>query len=198
LVGFDELSETLEVGVVLSRGPMAVGDCEKGSSQPLLSEIWNGSKWAMSLPPNPSGVVGNSLLGVSCVSTKFCNAVGDSLTSSFAFRSLGEVWNGKSWTIRPTPSGTQTIGSTLYDVSCLSTTSCLTVGTLATQWNGSSWTSKAFPQPAGSLLTNAVSIACLSTSNCTAAGDYGSSTSTLTVIMNWNGKSLTLQTAKNP
>jgi hypothetical protein len=177
---------------------MAVGDYTKGSSQPLLSEIWNGSKWTMHLPPNPAGVVGNSLLGVSCVLTTFCNAVGDSLTSSFAFKSLGENWNGQAWTIKPTPAGTQTIGSTLFDVSCLSTTFCLTVGSLAAQWTGSSWTAKTFPQPAGSLLTNAVSIACLTTTNCTAAGDYGSATSTLTIIMNWNGKSLKLQTAQNP
>jgi hypothetical protein len=35
--------------------------------------------------------------------------------------------------------------------------------------------------------------------DCTAAGDYASSSSgTLTLVMNWNGTSLSLQTAQNP
>jgi hypothetical protein len=34
--------------------------------------------------------------------------------------------------------------------------------------------------------------------DCTAAGGYSTSTSTLTIIMNWNGKSLSLQNAQNP
>jgi hypothetical protein len=177
---------------------MAVGDYDKGSSQPLLSEIWNGSKWTMHLPPDPSGVVSNALIGVSCVSTTFCNAVGDSLNSKFAFESLGEIWKGKSWTIDPTPSAGKKVASTLFDVSCLSTTFCLTVGEFAAQWNGSSWTTETFPHPKGSLITNAVSIACLSPTLCTAAGDYGTKTSTLTLVMDWNGKSFKLQTAQNP
>jgi hypothetical protein len=177
---------------------MAVGDYDVGSAQPLLSEIWNGSKWTMHLPPNPSGVEGSALLGVSCLSTTFCNAVGDSVTPKFAFDALGEIWNGTSWKIDPTPSAGKKKLSTLFDVSCLSTTFCLTVGGLAAEWNGSSWTRLTFPHPAGSLLTNAVSISCLSTTHCAIAGDYGTKTSTLTLIMNWNGKSLKLQAAQNP
>jgi len=178
---------------------MAVGDYDVGSSsQPLLSEIWNGKSWAMHLPPSPKGLSSSVLIGVSCVSNTFCNAVGDSLSPKLAFVSLGEVWNGKSWTITPTPSGKQSGGSTLFDVSCLSAKLCLTVGDFAAQWNGTSWTSVAFPVPPGSILTNAVSIACLSADNCTAAGGYSSRKGTLTVIMNWNGKSFALQTAQNP
>jgi hypothetical protein len=152
----------------------------------------------MHLPPNPSGVEGSALLGVSCLSTTFCNAVGDSVTPKFAFDALGEIWNGTSWKIDPTPSAGKKKLSTLFDVSCLSTTFCLTVGGLAAEWNGSSWTRLTFPHPAGSLLTNAVSISCLSTTHCAIAGDYGTKTSTLTLIMNWNGKSLKLQAAQNP
>jgi hypothetical protein len=177
---------------------MAVGDYDVGPAQPTLSEIWNGNSWKMHLPRNPAGRADNSLLGVSCVSTTFCNAAGDSLTSKLSLLSLGEAWNGKSWTVKPTPSGTQEIGSALFDVSCLSRTFCLTVGTLAARWNGTSWKSAHFPQPSGSSLTNATSIACSSTSNCTAVGDYSSTSGTKTVVMSWNGKSFALQTAQNP
>ncbi len=177
---------------------MAVGDYEMGSSQPLLSEVWNGTSWTMHLPPSPAGEKSSALTGVSCVSATFCNAVGDSLNSKLDFVSLGEVWNGTSWTVKPTPAGKQSIGSELFDVSCLSVKFCLSVGDLAATWNGTAWKSVPFPLPAGSILTNAVSLACLSTTNCTAAGGYSTTKSTLTLIMNWNGTSLSLQTAQNP
>jgi hypothetical protein len=179
---------------------MAVGDYDVGSSQPLLSEVWNGKSWVMHLPPSPAGQSSGSLLGVSCASTKFCNAVGDSLTTKLAFVSLGEVWNGKSWTVKPTPAGKQKIGSTLFDVSCQSAKVCLAVGNLAAQWNGTSWTSVPFPVPPGkSTITNAVSLSCLSANDCTGAGGYSTlKQGTLTLIWNWNGKSFSLQPAKNP
>ncbi len=179
---------------------MAVGDYDigTGSAQPLLSEIWNGKSWTRHLPPNPSGGSSHALAGVSCVSTKFCNAVGDSLTSKLALVSLGETWNGKSWAIQPTPKGKQEIGSELFDVSCLSVKFCLSVGNLAAEWNGKSWSGTSFPIPSGATLTNAVSISCLSAKDCAAAGGYSTKTSTLTIIMNWNGTSFSLQKAQNP
>ena len=178
---------------------MAVGDYNtSGSAQLLLSEIWNGKSWKMHLPPNPLGSKAHALVGVSCVSKTFCNAVGDSLTSKLALLSLGETWDGKSWKVRKTPEGKQKGFSVLFDVSCQSTKSCLSVGNLAATWNGKSWSAKTFPLPAGQTLTNAVALSCLSAKDCTAAGGYSNSTSTLTIIMNWNGKSLSLQNAQNP
>jgi hypothetical protein len=180
---------------------MAVGDynTSNSSDQPLLSEIWNGKSWKTHLPPNPSGSSSHALVGVSCLSTKFCAAVGDSLTSKGAFVSLGETWNGKSWKVQKTPEGKQKGLSELFDVSCASATSCLSVGSLAATWNGKSWSGITFPTPAGSLITNAVALSCLSKSDCTAAGGYSSKTgSTFTMAWNWNGKSLSLQKAQNP
>ncbi len=180
---------------------MAVGDYNKGSAQPLMSETWNGKKWTMHLPPNPQHVQGNALVGVSCVSKTFCNAVGDSLTGKIIklkLKSLGETWNGKSWAIRSTPSGKQSIGSELFDVKCQSRTSCLAVGTLAASWKGTSWHSITFPVPAGSPITSAVALSCVSAKDCTAAGSYASGSSTLTAIWNWNGTSLTMQSSPSP
>jgi hypothetical protein len=180
---------------------MAVGDYDVGSSsQPLLSETWNGKSWTMHLPPSPKGISSSALVGVSCVSTTFCNAVGDSLNSKSALVSLGEVWNGKSWTVKATPSGKQKGLSELFDVSCQSAKVCLAVGNLAAQWNGTSWQGVTFPVPAGkSTVTNAVSLSCLSASDCTAAGGYSSvKQGTLTLAWNWNGKSFSLQHPQNP
>jgi len=177
---------------------MAVGSYSVGSAQPVLSEIWNGKKWTIHRPPTPRHLNGSALLGVSCLAKTFCNAVGSSITSTLLFRSLGETWNGTSWTIRPTPSGTQTIGSVLFDVKCHSRTSCLAVGDLAAAWNGTAWHSVHFPLPSGSPLANAVSLSCVSAKRCTAVGSYASGTSTLTAAWNWNGASLTLQTTPSP
>jgi hypothetical protein len=177
---------------------LAVGDYSKGSAQPLMSEIWNGKKWTIHLPPNPAHVAGNALVGIACVSKTFCNAVGDSLTSKLVLLSLAETWNGKTWTIRPTPTGSQTIGSEFFDVKCQSSKSCLAVGTLAATWNGAAWHRVNFPVPAGSPLANAVALSCLSAKDCTAVGGYSSGASSLSTAWNWNGTSLTLQSTKNP
>jgi hypothetical protein len=177
---------------------MAVGSYNVGSAQPVLSEVWNGRKWTIHRPPSPKHVTGSALLGVSCLSKTFCNAVGDSLNSQLAFLSLGETWNGTSWVIRPTPSGTQTIGSVLFDVKCRSRTSCLAVGDMAATWNGAAWHGVHFPVPSGSPLANAVSLSCLSAKQCTAAGSYAHGASTLAAAWNWNGTSLTLQSTPNP
>jgi hypothetical protein len=178
---------------------MAVGDYNvSASEQLLLSEVWNGKAWTMNLPPNPPGSSAHALVGVSCVSTKFCAAVGDSLSKKLAFVSLGESWNGTSWTIHPTPKSKQTIGSELFDVSCLSAKFCLSLGDLAAVWNGTAWVGKPFPVPAHTSLANAVSVSCLSPKDCTGAGGYSTKAGTLTMVWNWNGKSLSLQSAQNP
>jgi hypothetical protein len=180
---------------------MAVGDYDtsEAATQPLMSEIWNGKSWKMVLPPNPSGASAHALVGVSCISTKFCNAVGDSLTSKLALLSLGETWNGKAWTVQPTPKSKVKGISELFDVSCLSAKFCLSTGDLAATWNGKSWSGIAFPVPPGkTTITNAVSLSCLSTKDCTAAGGYSTAAGTFTLAWNWNGKSLSLQKSQNP
>lgn len=181
---------------------MAVGDYNTGSGSNLkqftLSDVWNGKTWTMHLGANPSGQNSNALLGVSCTSTTSCVAVGNSLTPKLVLLSLGETWNGKTWTVRATPAGKEGVGSTLFDVSCQSATHCLGVGTLAATWNGTKWTSVTFPLPSGAQVSNAVSLSCLSATNCTSAGGYSTSSGTLPLVMNWNGKAFTIQKAKVP
>jgi|SRR5579875_158057 len=181
---------------------LAVGDYNTGSGPNLkqltLSEVWNGKTWTMHLGANPAGQNSNALLGVSCTSTTSCVAVGNSLTPKLTLLSLSETWNGKTWTVRATPGGKQSIGGTLFDVSCQSATFCLSVGTLAATWNGTKWTSVPFPTPSGAQVTNAVSLACLSATSCTSAGGYSTKTATLPLVLNWNGQALTIQKARTP
>jgi hypothetical protein len=93
--------------------------------------------------PNPSTRGKADLTGVSCVSTRFCFAVGQSTTGA-----LIETWDGHSWTLIATPK----VGGTsfLTDVACVSADSCMAVGgvnggNLVERWNGQSWRVGAAP-----------------------------------------------------
>ncbi len=109
-----------------------------------LVESWNGS--AMSIVPSPNSANGHGeLYGVSCVSSTFCAAVGDSARSNNT--TLVETWNGASWSVIPSPSP-GTIDNFLQAVSCVQATQCTAVGSYATTgpsrtlieaWNGAAW-----------------------------------------------------------
>jgi hypothetical protein len=68
-----------------------------------LAEVWNGTKWAVREPPNPSGSTLDLLNGVSCASAAACEAVGY-YASSGVDKTLAEVWNGTKWAVQATPS----------------------------------------------------------------------------------------------
>jgi hypothetical protein len=175
----------------------AVGDYATSlSGQPLLSETWKGSAWSIHRPPNPAGSKGSALLSASCLSTTSCVAVGDYLTAGYSLATVGESRKGRSWTIHPTPNkrGKRSL-SILAAVVCLKSTFCISVGTLSARWNGASWTAKPLPHPSGTLsISEALGISCLSHKSCTAAGYYGTSTSTLSLMENWNGTAWSVQT----
>jgi hypothetical protein len=120
-----------------------------------LAERWNGSKWTLSTPVNPSPAFepSNNLNSISCPSTTLCMAVGDDDNSSSASVTLAEKWNGSKWIVGSTPnSATATVGNHLLGVACTSATRCLAVGysqsnpsntgyaTISEQWNGTKWT----------------------------------------------------------
>jgi hypothetical protein len=177
---------------------LAVGDyLTHGTGQPTLAASWNGKAWKLRHSQDPSPSNGNSLTGVSCISPRSCQAIGDYLTKVFAFHSLGESWNGTALTLRKTPDVTATEGSQLRGVSCLSAMFCMATGTLAARWNGTAWKQLAFPQ-ASPILSITYGTSCVSKSNCTAAGDYTTEAGGFSLFVHWNGTSWSKQTGKNP
>jgi len=79
--------------------------------------------------PNVSGSPANFLESVSCTSTTFCMAGGDSQGSGSTQDTLTETWNGSSWAIVPSISPTS--DSVINSVSCTTATGgnfCLGVG----------------------------------------------------------------------
>ncbi len=120
-------SQLLAVSCAAASACVAVGDYSNARGDMLnLAELWNGASWKVTNVPDPSRDSGGSeLTGVSCNSTKDCTAVGTSSASTAQF-TLAEAWNGKAWTIRPTPDPAYL--SLLSGVSCRSATMCEAAG----------------------------------------------------------------------
>jgi hypothetical protein len=170
----------------------AVGGNPAGTT---LAERWNGKRWAIQPTPNPSP--GGMLGSVSCTSMVACTATGNlNGTSSSGPVTLAERWNGRKWTVQPTPS-TGSPGSLFNSVACTSASSCTAagaltdsfgravVGTLAERWNGRSWHIQPTPVLPGLGLVNNFSAACPTQSTCIAAGAFendGPGSKTLTEV----------------
>jgi hypothetical protein len=96
-------------------------------------------KWSLQSTPSPpsTGLYGDlSFLGVSCISTTTCTAVGN----QFFGRpeppdqtTWAEQWNGLAWSITPTPAPPpDTLFTGLNGVSCTSSNACIAVGYITT------------------------------------------------------------------
>jgi hypothetical protein len=166
------------------------------------AETWDGTTWsATATPPVLADVTTSQLLGVSCVSTNFCIAVGSDERGTAGTTELTERWNGTSWSELPIspPSGVRV--SQLRSVSCVSSTSCTAVGdgykglatavSIGEQFNGVQWTSQSIPFPAGASYVQLQGVSCPSSRVCVAVGTVGSrspsSGGEFTLADRWNG-----------
>ena len=169
-----------------------------------LIESWNGVAW--SIVPSPSagtGTAENTLRSVSCVwrhhssTAVSCMAVGHFTAGSGAFDTLVESWNGKTWSVVPSPNVSFN-NSELSGVSCVSPATCVAVGdyfgaagidhTLIESWNGVVWSVVPSPSPAAERTLYGVS--CLSANWCVAVGTHRTdvSMSSQTLVESWNGR----------
>ena len=182
---------------------VAVGTVRSGSG--MLAERWNGRRWAVMKLARPAGATSAGLTGVSCTSAVACTAVGWDYGPS-GTGTLAERWNGRTWTIQPTPSpGNE--GIPFAAVSCGSATSCTVVGyydfndpgtgssTLAEHWDGHSWRTQSVP-PAGDPGADLTSVSCRPVA-CTATGYYlGQSDEgpgSAPLALRWNGATWAVQ-----
>jgi hypothetical protein len=177
----------------------AVGDHSQslGAQVKTMVETWDGSTW--SIVPSPNHASGSTLTGVSCVSTRFCVAVGYYPPGvSGNHKTLIEAWDGSTWSIVPSPSKGTHRASVLDGVSCVSAGSCTAVGsdsnanggpasTLIEAWDGSTWSIVPSPNAGSSDSLNGVW--CGTASSCTAVGDaFTHSTGVdATLVEAWDG-----------
>ncbi|HEV2242303.1 MAG TPA: alkaline phosphatase family protein [Streptosporangiaceae bacterium] len=112
-----------------------------------LIEVWNGARWTIADNPQP-GSVRDMLFGASAVSPSDVWVVGDREGGNGLFETLAEHWNGRRWSVVPTPDPGST-GNHLYAVDAVARDDVWAVGQrLGTQapdqplvehWNGHRW-----------------------------------------------------------
>ncbi|HLH46649.1 MAG TPA: hypothetical protein VKV25_05770, partial [Acidimicrobiales bacterium] len=187
---------------------MAVGDYAgtSGAAQ-TLAEVYNGTSWSRTTTVNPAATADNKLVGVSCVSTSFCVAVGYYIGPNGSAQTLAETYNGTSWSQATTVNPSATASNTLAAVSCSSSSFCVAVGyymlgsyaqTLAEIYNGSSWSQAATVNPAATASNELVGVSCTAVSFCVAVGYYGASSAAQTLAEIYNGTSWSQAATANP
>lgn len=191
----------------------AVGQTVNNGKTAPLVERWNGKVWKAQTVATPAGYEQGWFEGVSCSAAKSCTAVGGYYASVQSGRALAEHWDGKTWSVQPTPE----LKSTDFDVqlrgvSCLEANVCVAVGgfqnavghgreALAEIWNGTSWQLQETPSPTGNEATEKSQwelsgISCSSSTLCAAVGSYNNSPGHLPgppLGEIWNGASWELE-----
>ena len=175
---------------------------QTGSTDQTLVVHWDGSAWLPVASPNASAG-SNQLLGVSCLSSSDCTAVG-SYSNGTVSQTLVERWDGTAWTVVPSPDVSTTLADLLVGVACTSPSDCTAVGKnfpsagsgnsqpLIEHWDGTAWTIASSPTPpASDDWLNGV--ACVSSSDCTAVG--GNLNTTL--IEHWDGTAWSIAATSN-
>jgi hypothetical protein len=173
-----------------------VSSLSGGGASPV-SEVWDGKTWRMG---GAAGAGGNSVLNsVSCVSAKFCIAVGSSSQQvtiggirTAISHPLIERWSGGGWSIVPAPSFIAR--GQLSSVSCSSVNFCIALGTarlngsntfpVAVRWNGTGFRL----MTALGLAPNQKNISCANVAWCMTAGTSAHGPH-MAVAQRWNGHS---------
>jgi hypothetical protein len=112
-----------------------------------LIEVWNGSRWTIADNPQP-GSERDMLFGASAVSPSDVWVVGQMQGANGRFATLAEHWDGRRWSVVPTPNPGST-GNHLFGVDAVSSDNVWAVGQrlgaqapdqgLVEHWNGHRW-----------------------------------------------------------
>jgi hypothetical protein len=175
----------------------AVGAYYPPSSHNVLStlaEHFDGTRWTAYPLPNV-GVEENVLLGVSMPLTEKAWAVGFYVNGSFQQQTLVEHFDGKVWSVVPSPSpGNQQ--NILYSVAAISDSNVWAVGaqetnglwhTLTEHWDGSTWSVVKSLDP-GSNGNQLYAVTALSSDNVYAVGQQaGTGFPSQALVEHWDG-----------
>jgi hypothetical protein len=119
-------------------------------STPLIIQ-WNGHRWARVRAAPVPGYADTELLGVAATSSSNAWAVGEAENTAMRLRTVTEHWNGRTWTLVPSPSaGTQ---SALSGVAAIHGQAWAVGGSFArtsrpfvVHWTGRAWQRVATPR----------------------------------------------------
>ncbi|MGZ3611346.1 MAG: hypothetical protein ACXVBU_14930 [Ktedonobacteraceae bacterium] len=193
------------VAAISARNVWAVGayhSGENGGVPRTLIEHWNGSRWSVVSSPNAGdALTWNSLSTVAGVSKNNVWAVGY-VRGSLGVKTLIEHWNGKVWSIVPSPN----VGPSdnlLTGVAAVTAKNVWAVGyyftdsshthsrSLIEHWNGARWSVVPTPNPGS--INDLSGVAVRAADDVWAVGESSSgSNSVQTLIEHWNGKAWSL------
>jgi hypothetical protein len=205
-----QLSHLLGVSCTSENACTAVGYYVNSAGIAVtLAEAWDGTTWAVQPTPNPTDGQSSVLSGVSCTSKKACTAVGYFFNSTGSDVTLAEAWDGRAWTVQPTPSPMGAHNSLLLGVSCTSRRMCFAVGyyqdnrnntfTLAEAWDGAGWGIPLTPTRTGSKARALLGVSCTSQKACTAVGYHvNGGGSDVKLVERWDGTTWAVQPTPNP
>ena len=210
--------DLLGVSCKSAKSCLVVGDYYTSTSQSAASRVlalsYNGTSLRpTSSVPLPKGATNVAFAGVSCVTTRYCVAIGVAEGNSGPFGSSGsliiiETWNGAKWTLRAAvASAGKTTVLEPSVVSCATSSFCVLAGTelsfssnsgsaklYAASWNGKKLTTMK-PAAVGRSedYVEATDVSCATASNCAVTvADLGEATSgpgSITAFTEiWNGK----------
>jgi hypothetical protein len=119
----------------------------RGANPTVLTETWNGNRWAIQAAPARSTWAKSFLSSISCTSVTACTAVGGYLKDAAQNRALAEIWNGTTWSIATMPSPRRLAGGFFTSLSCPSATICTATGPVIERRNRTTWSIQATPRP---------------------------------------------------
>ena len=150
------------------------------NAQPYVAR-WNGTTWTESSVAKPQGSNESEFLGLSCVTSSDCWAVGY-YGLEWVYKGLAEHWNGTSWSEQTLPAPAGAINPSVGSVSCPTTNFCVAVGgyqtsagkhaSFAARWNGTSWQAEVLPELGGTS-SYVTSVSCAAAGACEAIGGGG-------------------------
>ena len=181
------------------------GNCLAVTSA-AAAETWDGKAWQQVGVRLPAGALSGGFGGVACPGTGNCVAVGGYTPAAHGSYTvaLGDAWHSGSWR----PSGLTASAITWQaGVSCLSVTSCLSVGNerspeggyesaTAFGWNGAAWTPQNPPVPPASEANAFNGVSCVPGSFCMVVG--GAQANPALLSYRWDGKTWQRLTAAAP
>lgn len=207
-------SELLDVSCTSPLACTAVGDYAKVTAADgrTLAERWNGRTWKIQSTPSP-GKVSGYLTSVTCVSNRVCVAVGYTLSETGKRHTrqrtvtLIERWNGKVWSIQPSPNPAGSQDAELHGISCTSSHACTAVGhfardslngpvsTLVERWNGKRWLVQSSPNVGSAELAD---VSCAAQHMCVAVGSDNNGLSEFALVERWDGARWVVQPSSSP
>jgi hypothetical protein len=136
---------------------LAIDEYNDGQADQAGATRWNGRRWAALGDTGTATLQDDHLLAISCVSDKFCLAVGYYTNSADHQQTLTEQWTGSKWKQVSSPDANKRGDNELLGISCVSDKLCLAVGyytngtghdqTLTAGWNNSPLEADRFSKP---------------------------------------------------